>query len=129
MTESYIPVMMVLGVILVLLVIQIIMCILLMAASWKCFKKMGYAGWEGIVPFYNLYITCDELYGNGWKFLLVFIPFYNIYFAFKLWIDYAHAFGESTGFGIGLVLLPWLFMSILGFGDCVYRAGEKRERK
>lgn len=56
--------------------IQIIAAILSMAGSWMVYKKMGRQGWEGIVPIYNTYVLCQELYGNGWKFLLLLIPFY-----------------------------------------------------
>lgn len=69
--------------------IQIIAAILSMAGSWMVYKKMGRQGWEGIVPIYNTYVLCQELYGNGWKFLLLLIPFYNIYFAIKMMIDLA----------------------------------------
>lgn len=72
--------------------IQIIAAILSMAGSWMVYKKMGRQGWEGIVPIYNTYVLCQELYGNGWKFLLLLIPFYNIYFAIKMMIDLAKAF-------------------------------------
>ena len=86
--------------------IQIIAAILSMAGSWMVYKKMGRQGWEGIVPIYNTYVLCQELYGNGWKFLLLLIPFYNIYFAIKMMIDLAKAFNLGAGFGIGLLLLP-----------------------
>ena len=68
------------------------------------FKKMGHQGWEGIVPFYNTYVLCQELYGSGWKFLLLLIPLYNIYFVIKMQIDLAKAFNQGAGFGIGLLL-------------------------
>lgn len=45
--------------------IQIIAAILSMAGSWMVYKKMGRQGWEGIVPIYNTYVLCQELYGNG----------------------------------------------------------------
>jgi zinc transporter ZupT len=65
----------------------------------------------------------EQLYGNGWKMLLLLVPLYNIYLIFKLNIDLAHAFNKGTGFGIGLVLLPFVFSLMLAFGSAVYRDG------
>lgn len=94
--------------------------ILTLVAMWKVFNKMGYAGWEAIVPFYNVYIIFKELYGNGWKMLLLLIPLYNIYVLVKYNLDLANAFGKSTGFGIGLIFLNAIFMCIMGFDDSTY---------
>ena len=103
--------------------VSLICGILTLVASWMIFKKMGHQGWEGIVPFYNTYVLCQELYGSGWKFLLLLIPLYNIYFIIKMQIDLAKAFNQGAGFGIGLLLLPFIFQMILGFGSAQYRDG------
>lgn len=71
------------------MLLEIIGAILSMVGSWMIFKKMGRQGWEGIVPIYSTYVLCKVLYGNGWKFLLLLIPFYNIYFAIKMMVDLA----------------------------------------
>ena len=101
--------------------------ILTLVGGWRVFQKMGKPGWAIIVPFYNMYTMFDAIYGNGWKFLLLLIPFYNIYVAIKLYIDLAHEFGQSTGFGIGLVFLSPIFMMILGFGNYSFRNGTVAE--
>lgn len=56
------------------MILSLIIGILTLVAEWMIFKKMGRQGWEGIVPIYNTYVLCQELYGNGWKFLLL-LPF------------------------------------------------------
>lgn len=86
--------------------IAFIVCILVIVGNWKIYKKMGRQGWESIVPIYNEYVLCDVLYGNGWKFLLILIPIYNIYFVIKLCIDLAKAFNLGVGFAIGLRSCP-----------------------
>lgn len=103
----------------------ILAAVLIIIAQWMIYKKMGHEGWEGIIPFYNTYVLCDILYGKPWNFLLLLIPFYNIYYVFKLSIDFAHAFGRTSGFGVGMVFLPYIFYPILGFGDSVYGDGSK----
>lgn len=105
------------------MLLEIIGAILSMVGSWMIFKKMGRQGWEGIVPIYSTYVLCNVLYGNGWKFLLLLIPFYNIYFAIKMMVDLAKAFNQGVGFAIGLLLLPFVFNLILAFGGAQYMDG------
>lgn len=105
------------------MLLEIIGAILSMVGSWMIFKKMGRQGWEGIVPIYSTYVLCKVLYGNGWKFLLLLIPFYNIYFAIKMMVDLAKAFNQGVGFAIGLLLLPFVFNLILAFGGAQYMDG------
>ena len=99
------------------MIISIIVAAISLAANWMIFKKMGRQGWEGVVPLYNNYILCEELYGNGWKFLCMLIPLYNIYFLIKLYIDWAYAFHKSTGFAMGMLFLPFIFQIILAFDN------------
>lgn len=111
------------------MLLSIICTVLALVASWIIFKKMGREGWEGIIPLYNIYVLCAELYGNGWKFLFLLIPLYNIYFAIKLYIDWAKAFNKGTGFAIGMLFLPFIFQLILAFGDAQYKDGSKANNK
>ena len=89
-------------------VFSIAFWLLTLVAMIKVFIKMGYAGWEAIVPLYNVYI------------LFKLIPLYNIYVIIKFYLDLAHAFGKTTGFGIGLMFLTPIFMCILGFDDSTF---------
>lgn len=89
-------------------------------SSWIIFEKMGRQGWEGIIPFYNFYVMCDVLYGNGWKCLCLLIPIYNIYFAIMLYIDLSYAFHKGIGFAFGIFFLPFIFLLILAFDNKSY---------
>ena len=104
----------------------IIISIVMIVANFFVYSKMGLPGWKTIIPIYNLYVLCDKVWGNGWKFILFLIPLYNIYLAFVLYIDLAHAFGQSTGFGLGLVFLNPIFICILAFSSkCEYSFPEE----
>ncbi len=106
------------------MILSLIIGILTLVAEWMIFKKMGRQGWGGHRPhLQHLCALCQELYGNGWKFLLLLIPIYNIYFVIKMNIDWAKAFNQGVGFGIGLLLLPFIFQLILAFGGDQYRDG------
>ena len=102
------------------MLLYVLTLLLSLATTWMIFKKMGREGWEGLVPVYNLYVICEELYGNGWKILGFLIPFYNIYLIIKLYIDFAKAFHKGIGFALGLACLPFVFQIILAFGDAQF---------
>ena len=107
---------------------ELIVTVLVLAANWMIFQKMGRKGWEAIVPLYNGFVLFEELYGNGWKMLLLLIPFYDIYLVFKVCIDVAHRFHKSTAFGVGMVFIYPVFGAILAFSDAVYGDGTKAQK-
>ena len=104
----------------VLIVIYLAIVILYVAAYWRLFAKAGEPGWGAIVPIYNLYLYCKIAGRPEWWLILFFIPLVNIVFALILAMDIAKAFSKSSGFGIGIWLLSFIFVPILGFGQAVY---------
>lgn len=102
-----------------------ILGILTLAANWRIFQKMGRKGWEGLIPFYNLYVLFEEIQGNGMRIFLMLIPLFNIYVIIKLNLDMARAFNQTTAFGWGLVLLNTIFLLILAFGDSQFEDGSR----
>jgi|ERR1700692_872256 Family of unknown function (DUF5684) len=100
-----------------------VVIILLIAAMWKVFSKAGQPGWACIIPIYNLYVLCKIAGRPGWWVLLMLIPFVNFIILIIVAIDIAKAFGKGVGFGIGLILLPFIFYPILGFGSAQYQGG------
>lgn len=101
-------------------VIGLILYIIMVVANWKIFTKAGKPGWASIIPFYNYYVLFEIAGMNGWMFLLLLIPIVNIVMAIMLYLNLAKAFGQSTGFAVGLILLNPIFMLILGFGSAKY---------
>jgi hypothetical protein len=98
-------------------------------AQWKVFEKAGEPGWASIIPVYNVMVLAricgkDEVYG-----LLLFIPIVGIVFSVILMIELAKAFGKDVGFAIGLILLPFIFFLILGFGSAKYIGPEGKRRR
>ena len=87
---------------------------------WKVYVKAGKPGWACLVPFYSQYCLFDIAFGNGWLFLLSFIPCVTIVMAIILCFKLAKAFGRGVGFGFGLLLLYPVFIMILGFGKSEY---------
>lgn len=97
---------------------------LLVVSNWKIYVKAGKPGWASIVPIYNLVVLMEIIRKPMIWILYMFIPIVNIIFLFKAYIELAKVFGKDTGFGIGLALLPYIFLPILAFGDAVYISHE-----
>ena len=93
---------------------------LMIAALWKIFTKAGRPGWKSLIPGYNIWVLFEIICGQGAKMFLLLIPIYGIIVGIKSCIRLAHAFGKSTGFGIGLVFIPYVFLCILAFGPSKY---------
>ena len=90
--------------------------ILMIVSMWKIFVKLGKPGWYAIVPIYNMYQLCVSLGVEWWYLLLFFVPFANIYAMYVIYDALAKKFGKTTGFTIGLILVPFVFMPMLAFG-------------
>ncbi len=95
--------------------------VLIIAGWWTIFTKAGRPGWGAIIPFYNVYLTCKVGGKPGWWWILFLIPIVNIVMAFVVLIAVAKAFGKGAGFGVGMVLLPVIFVPVLGFGSATYQ--------
>lgn len=104
----------------VMMIIAIIVSIISIIALWKIFSKAGEPGWAAIVPFYNNYVLFKITMGNGWLFLLMFVPLVNIVMSFMVIFKLAKVFGHGIGFGFGLLFLQVIFLLILAFGSSEY---------
>lgn len=91
--------------------------VLMLAGMWKIFVKLGEDGWKAIIPIYNLIVLLPILKWELWKIVLLFIPIVNIVFSFFLNRDLAARFGKSTGFAVGMFILPFIFYPMLGFKE------------
>ena len=105
------------------LVLLVALCVsvLMIASVWKVFTKAGKPGWACLVPIYNLIVILDIAGKPVWWFILFFIPVVNLVVSFMTYISLAERFGKGAGFGIGLLLLGFIFFPILGFGSAQYQ--------
>lgn len=108
------------GVSTVYVILSLAISVLTLVAMWKLFVKAGKAGWKCLIPFYNTYCLYDIAWGNGWLFLLMFVPCVNVVVGIMMLFKLAKAFGQGTGFGFGLLFLNTIFILILGFGSAEY---------
>ena len=102
---------------------------------WKMYVKAGRPGWAAIVPVYNWWVWVEIIERPRWWFwvlvgsvLLSWVPIVGIVLSVAMFVlyllgclDMAKRFGQGTGYGIGLWLLPFVFAPILGFGSARFQ--------
>ncbi|MFZ0544368.1 MAG: DUF5684 domain-containing protein [Candidatus Promineifilaceae bacterium] len=96
----------------------LIFAILLIASLWKVFVKAGQPGWAAIVPFYNAYVM-QEIVGREIWWLAIFF-FLSPIWSIVISLDIAKSFGKDMLYGVGLIVFPYIFYPLLGFGDAKY---------
>ena len=112
----------------ILIFVYIVVVVFEIAALWKVFVKAGHPGWAAIIPIYNLYIVLKIIGRPAWWLLLflagVIIPFVGwimlVVLGIIIAIDLSKSFAKSSGFAVGLFLLNFIFIPILGFGESQY---------
>jgi hypothetical protein len=98
----------------------LVVYVITVIGMWKTFEKAGKPGWAAIIPIYN-YIVLLEIVGKPiWWIFLILFPCTS--FIFTIWTLnlLSKSFGQSEGFTVGLVILPYIFIPILGFGSYKY---------
>ena len=100
----------------------LVFAVIAIVAMYKIFIKAGEPGWAAIVPLYNTYTLVKIAGLNPLLFLLLLVPIVNVVFAIYVMIKLGETFGKSVGWSvIFLVILSFIGMLILGFGDATYR--------
>lgn len=100
----------------IIFLIALAILLLMIISSWKIYKKAGKKGWESIMPIYNIEVLLEIVELPAWYITLCHLPIVNIYAIFRIYIELAHRFGKSTGFGILTVFFSLICMPILAFG-------------
>lgn len=121
------------GIILGLLLLALL--IFLIITYIKLYKKSGQAGWEAIIPYYSSWIEC-KITGCHWIVFIAIIAnsalsLFNINLGrldtiFSLLSTFGYVattynlskkFNKDTGFFVGMLLLPIVFIPILAFSN------------
>jgi hypothetical protein len=111
-----------LGVASAISIIALVVTVICIVAYWKVFTKAGQPGWACIIPIYNTIVLLQIIRKPLWIIVLCLVPYVNFIVGIYLMYELAKAFGKGPGFTVGMVLLPFIFFPILGFGDAQYTA-------
>jgi hypothetical protein len=104
----------------VFILIELAIIVVVIAGMWKTFDKANQPGWGVLIPIYNVILLLRIAGKPLWWIILMFIPIANIIVGVMVPVAIAKNFGKGTGFGIGLIFLPFIFYPILGFGEAEY---------
>ncbi len=97
-----------------------IAAIISIIAMWKIFTKAGQPGWASIIPVYNMIVMLEVIRRPLWWIVLMFIPFVNILISVVIARELARVFGKGRRFTAGLLVLPFIYYPLLGFGKSQY---------
>ncbi len=103
-----------------LVVVGILAAVVLGATGmWAAFKKAGLSGSDAVAP-HRFTAAMIRMAGlDDWRIprpALLFGPCLMSYVPFCI----ARRFGKGHLFGLGLLVLPFVFFPILGFGSATY---------
>lgn len=104
--------------------IYVIVVVLLIASMWKIFTKAGKPGWASIIPIYNFIVLLEIIGKPMWWLVMFLIPGVNLVFMIWMINLLSKSFGKNEGFTIGMIILPFIFYPVLGFGSAQYQPRE-----
>lgn len=102
-----------------------IVMLLIIASQWKVYTKAGKPGWAVLIPIYNIIVLLEIVRKPIWWIVLLLIPIVNFVILIIINVNLAKVFGKGTGFALGLIFLPFIFIPILGFGNAQYQQEEE----
>jgi Family of unknown function (DUF5684) len=115
-------------VVVIVVLLAIVLGVVELAGLWKVFTKAQERGWAVLIPFYNYWCVLRIVGRPGWWLLLYFIPIVNIVIGIVVLWDLVKSFEKSAGWFVGLLLLPFVFYPMIGFGDSRYAGPAGPER-
>lgn len=125
----------ILGGLALILILVLVLAVFQIIGTWKIFSKMDKKGWISLIPGASTYVL-NECIGvnNLWLLIICYGAILNIipiigwlvflaaivYFWILANVSLSKSFGKSTGFAVGLCLLPPVFYFLLGIGKDKY---------
>ncbi|MEI7594582.1 MAG: DUF5684 domain-containing protein [Bacteroidota bacterium] len=94
--------------------------VLLFSSWWQIYTKANKKGWAILLPIYNVLIMCSIAKKPWWWIFLLMIPGVNIVLYIIILYNISKNFSKNHFFTAGMVLLPFVFIPILAFGNAIY---------
>ena len=106
--------------------VQVLVPSLILAGLWGVFEKASRMGWACLIPLYAEITLCRIVGKPWWWVLLLIAPLVGGVAQLVVFAFLVERFAKGTGYYMGTVLLPFVFLPMLGFGSATYRAPFKR---
>lgn len=105
------------------LVFMLIPAIFYIISWWKLIQKAGGPGWSVLIPVYNNMVLAQVTGKPATYGLLTLIPIAGIVFYIMLLDSLVRRFGKSSGWTVGVIFLPIIFVPILAFSRSIQVEG------
>ncbi len=90
--------------------------------AWKLFEKANRKGFYALIPFFNLYVFLQIIKKPFWWYILLLVPFINIFVYMLMLIELIRCFGkEQLWEQFVAVVFPIIYLPYLSFQDVSYR--------
>jgi len=105
---------------LIVIVVLAAITVIKLVSMWTLFTKAGQPGYFAIIPIVNI-LTFMDIIRKPWTWLFLWlIPGVGIIWRVWGWNLMVKRFGKTEDFTVGCILLPFIFIPILAFGDSKY---------
>jgi len=115
---------------------------------YKLFEKADKKAWKALIPFYNVISIVEIVHRPKWwasmiilGFIIPIIAYFShiamlnlfeiifIPLAIIILIELAKSFDKPTPFLVGMIILPVIFIMIIGFDDSQYLIYKEKDFK
>ncbi len=104
-----------------MLIFYLIVYLFFSYCLYKIFQKAGREdAWAAFIPIYNTIVLLEIVKKPIWWFIMLFIPFVNLIFIIMIYDRLSKFFGKGTLMTVLLVILPFIGLPLLAFGDAAY---------
>ncbi len=87
---------------------------------WGVFAKAGRPGWWALVPIFDLFVLLRVVGRPWWLAVLFFVPLVDLVVAIVVYYALAKSFGKGIGYTVGLLVVGFVLVPVLGFGSAEY---------
>ena len=102
------------------MVVVALIVLITIISIMRVYKKANRSPITAWIPIYNIVVLL-EICNLPLAYLFFFIiPGVNIYFLYKMYVTLAKVFNKEKKFGIGLLILPFIFFPVLAFSKNEY---------
>jgi hypothetical protein len=133
----------------VAIILNLLLVLVTIVSTWQILRKAGRPGWAALLPIYNIVLLFRIADRPAWQALALVvggsvsrlvvrafapgllplaISMLLLGLSFGLWLLFGYSlaqkFGKSSGFGLGTIFLPFIFLPILAFGRAEYNRSE-----
>ena len=109
------------------IIIVLAIVVLVLASFWKLYEKAGKPGWAAIIPIYSTLVMLEIIHKPWWWLILMFIPYIGFIWSIWAFVLFIKSYGKSTGYAIGAMFLPFIFLPMMAFDENVQYMLEEDE--